>query len=159
MRLLSKLPTSEGTNPLVLATFQGAQTAQNRPRILFYGHYDVISAPSEGWDSDPFTLTGRDGYLYGRGATDNKGPILAVACAASALLAKRALACDLVFIIEGEEESGSVGFSEAVKRNIEAIGRADAILVSNSTWISEDRPCITYGLRGVVHCSVEVPFN
>jgi hypothetical protein len=49
-------------------------------------HYDVISAPREGWASDPFTLAGRDGYLYGRGATDNKGPVLAVACAAAALL-------------------------------------------------------------------------
>lgn len=77
----------------------------------------MISAPPEGWASDPFTLTGRNGYFYGRGATDNKGPILAVACAASELLGRRALECDLVFLIEGEEEAGSVGFSEAVKRH------------------------------------------
>lgn len=75
-------------------------------------------------------------------------------------------------ILEGEEEAGSVGFSECVKRNKvreifsvtsfnetsiqDLIGHIDAILVSNSTWISEDRPCITYGLRGVIHCSVTV---
>ena len=62
-------------------------------------------------------LTGRNGYLYGRGATDNKGPVMAVACAAADLLARRALDLDLVMLIEGEEEAGSGGFAEAVKRN------------------------------------------
>ncbi|KAI0685388.1 Zn-dependent exopeptidase [Cerioporus squamosus] len=125
-------------------------------RILFYGHYDVISARREGWTSDPFTLTGRNGYLYGRGATDNKGPVLAVACAAADLLARRALGVDLVMLVEGEEEAGSGGFVETVKRHKDKIGHIDAILVSNSTWIAEDTPCITYGLRGVVHCNVEI---
>ncbi|PCH40332.1 glutathione degradosome [Wolfiporia cocos MD-104 SS10] len=152
----SMLPTGEGTNPLVLATFHGTQTKQRRQRILFYGHYDVIAASGRGWSSDPFTLTGRNGYLYGRGATDNKGPIMAIACAAAELLSRRALDVDLVLLIEGEEEAGSGGFVEAVKKNKDAIGPIDAILVSNSTWIAEDRPCITYGLRGVVHCNVTI---
>lgn len=77
----------------------------------------MISAPPRGWSSDPFTLTGRNGYLYGRGATDNKGPIIAVACAAANLLSRRALELDLVFLIEGEEEAGSGGFDETVRRN------------------------------------------
>ena len=81
-----------------------------------FRHYDVIAAPSDGWSSDPYTLTGRNGYFYGRGATDNKGPILAVACAAYELLSQRALECDLVFLVEGEEEAGSTGFSESVKK-------------------------------------------
>lgn len=152
----SLLPTGDGTNPLVLATFHGTQTKRNRPRILFYGHYDVIAASARGWSSDPFSLTGRNGYLYGRGATDNKGPIMAVACAAADLLSRRALELDLIFVIEGEEEAGSGGFKEAVRKHKGAIGPIDAILVSNSTWIAEDTPCITYGLRGVVHCNVEV---
>ncbi|CCM00624.1 uncharacterized protein FIBRA_02660 [Fibroporia radiculosa] len=152
----SLLATGEGTNPLVLGTFHGTQTMHKRPRILFYGHYDVIAASARGWSSDPFTLTGRNGYLYGRGATDNKGPIMAVACAAADLLSRRALELDLVMLIEGEEEAGSGGFVEAVRRNKDAIGPIDAILVSNSTWIAEDTPCITYGLRGVVHCNVEI---
>jgi len=80
-------------------------------------HYDVISAPSNGWTSDPFTLSGRNGYLYGRGSTDNKGPIIAVACAAADLLSRRALEVDLVFLIEGEEEHGSLGFKDAVRQN------------------------------------------
>lgn len=56
-----------------------------------------------------------NGYLYGRGISDNKGPILAAAYAASDLLMRRALGCDVVFLIEGEEEAGSSGFEKAVK--------------------------------------------
>ncbi|KII90799.1 hypothetical protein PLICRDRAFT_174166 [Plicaturopsis crispa FD-325 SS-3] len=153
------LSTGDGTNPLVMATFEGTQGKHPKPRVLFYGHYDVISAPSASWLSDPFTLTGRNGYLYGRGVTDNKGPIMAAACAAADLLGKRALGLDLVFLIEGEEECGSTGFGEAVRKHKSLIGHIDAILVSNSTWIAEDPPCITYGLRGVVHCKVEVSSN
>ncbi|KAJ3769643.1 hypothetical protein FB446DRAFT_747087 [Lentinula raphanica] len=152
------LPTSESgsTNPLVLGTFTGNQGPSNRPRLLFYGHYDVIPAPPEGWDSDPFLLDGRNGYLYGRGVTDNKGPIIAVAFAAAELLYKRSLGVDVVFLVEGQEECGSVNFACAVDKYKDQIGHIDAILVSNSTWISEDTPCITYGLRGVIHCSIEI---
>ncbi|KAJ7622848.1 WD40-repeat-containing domain protein [Mycena polygramma] len=126
----SLLPTGEGLNPLVLGTFSGATTKnkQSRPRVLFYGHYDVISAPSEGWGSPPFTMNGRNGYLYGRGVTDNQGPILAIA-------------------VRREERCGSSGFGKAVRKHKDLVGNIDAILKT---------PCITYGLRGVVHCSLEV---
>ncbi|KAF8921560.1 hypothetical protein CPB85DRAFT_1271425 [Mucidula mucida] len=154
----SLIPTGEGMNPLVLGTFSGVQRqhAARKPRILFYGHYDVMPAPSDGWTSDPFVMTGKNGYLYGRGTTDNKGPIIAVAFAAAALLSSRQLAVDLVFLIEGEEESGSCGFEASVQAHKEAIGDVDAILISNSTWITDEHPCITYGLRGVVHCDIEI---
>lgn len=150
------LPTCEMGNPLVLATFQGTQGEQPKPRILFYGHYDVVSAPRDGWNSDPFTVLGRNGYLYGRGVTDNKGPIIAIACAAAELLRRRALGVDLVFLIEGEEEVGSTGFVDTVRKHKAQIGSIDAILLSNSTWITEYPPCITYGLRGVVHATVAI---
>ncbi|KAJ7584980.1 hypothetical protein C8J56DRAFT_139703 [Mycena floridula] len=155
----SLLPTGENTNPLVFATFSGTDGTSRKPRVLFYGHYDVISAPREGWNSDPFAVAGKNGYLYGRGVTDNKGPIMAVAFAAAGLLHSRALDVDLVFLIEGEEECGSAGFENAVRKHKEMIGHVDAILVSNSTWIAEEPPCITYGLRGVVHCALEISNN
>jgi di- and tripeptidase len=79
-------------------------------------HYDVISARGPAWESDPFTLSARNGYLYGRGVTDNKGPIMAIACAAADLLRRKALELDLVMLLEGEEEAGSGGFMETVKR-------------------------------------------
>lgn len=153
------LPTGEDTNPLVLATFHGSQTEHRKPRILFYGHYDVISARGDYWESDPFTLCARNGYLYGRGVTDNKGPIMAVACAAADLLRRRALELDVVMLLEGEEESGSRGFMETVQKHKDTIGPIDAILISNSTWIAEDTPCITYGLRGVIHSIIKVSSN
>lgn len=80
-------------------------------------HYDVISAPTDGWSSDPFKIDGRNGYLYGRGVSDDKGPIIVVACAAAELLRRRALGVDLIFLIEGEEEVGSTGFMDAVRKH------------------------------------------
>jgi di- and tripeptidase len=61
-------------------------------------------------------MSGRNGFLYGRGSTDNKGPIIAVACAAADLLSRRALEVDLVFLIEGEAEHGNTGFGDTVKK-------------------------------------------
>ncbi|KIM66941.1 hypothetical protein SCLCIDRAFT_109662 [Scleroderma citrinum Foug A] len=150
------LPTCELGNPLVLATFRGSQGKHPKPRILFYGHYDVISAPTDGWSSDPFKIDGRNGYLYGRGVSDDKGPIIVVACAAAELLRRRALGVDLIFLIEGEEEVGSTGFMDAVRKHKAQIGHVDGILLSNSTWITEFPPCITYGLRGVVHATAAI---
>jgi Peptidase family M20/M25/M40 len=86
-------------------------------------HYDVISAPPEGWESDPFKLTARNGYLYARGVADDKGPILAVACAAADLLRSRKLCVDLLFLVEGEEETGSGGFVDAVQKHKVGRGR------------------------------------
>ena len=77
-------------------------------------HYDVISAPPLGWESDPFKLTARNGYLYARGVADDKGPVLAIACAAADLLRARKLGVDLLFLVEGEEETGSDGFVDTV---------------------------------------------
>lgn len=84
--------------------------------IRLTSHYDVISARGSNWESDPFTLSARNGYLYGRGVTDNKGPIMAVACAAADLLRRRALELDVVMLLEGEEEAGSRGFMETVRK-------------------------------------------
>ncbi|KAF8607063.1 Zn-dependent exopeptidase [Ceratobasidium sp. AG-I] len=153
--------STEGVNPLVLATFRGRSSSTTnpparRPRILFYGHYDVISAPPLGWTSDPFTLSGHNGALYGRGVSDDKGPVLAVAFAASELLSRRMLDVDVVLLVEGEEEAGSVGFKKLFESVRERVGEIDCVLVSNSFWIDDVTPCITYGLRGVVHSSIEI---
>ncbi len=92
----------------------------------------------------------------GRGVSDNKGPILAAACAVHHLLSTRRLYSDVVFLIEGEEENGSVGFVEAVRRYKPEIGPIDVVLLSNSYWLDEDTPCLTVGLRGVVRATVSV---
>ena len=105
-----------GHNPIVLGKFHSKSA--NAKTILFYGHYDVITSRtgSTEWTDDPYTLSGRDGFLYGRGVSDNKGPVLAAMFAASDLLKER-LDVNITFLIEGEEECGSVGFAESVTAN------------------------------------------
>ena len=150
------LPTVDGKNPLVLAKFEGQSVSKTRKRVLFYGHYDVQPATEADWDTDPFELSGRNGYLYGRGIADNKGPILAVACAAAALRERRMLDVDLVMVIEGEEEAGSAGFLEAMQKYKDEIGHIDTILLSNSSWVGEDDHCVVFGLRGVIYASLSI---
>ncbi|GAA5821143.1 hypothetical protein JCM11251_001983 [Rhodosporidiobolus azoricus] len=158
------LPTGPNTNPIVLATFRANAApkpnrfeAPRRKRVAVYGHYDVVQASApELWTFDPFEMKGKDGWIYGRGVSDNKGPMLAVAAACESLRSQQALEADVVMIIEGEEETGSAGFQEAIKKNRDMIGDIDVILVSNSYWLGEDVPCLTFGLRGVIHASVKV---
>ena len=152
------LSTERPHNPVVLATFSGKlQPPEKRKRVLFYGHYDVVAADDKKgtWvGGDPFRMEGRNGYLYGRGVSDNKGPILAALFAVTDLMEKKALENDVVFLIEGEEEFGSRGFPEAVRQNKELIGEVDYVLLANSYWLDDETPCLTYGLRGVLHATV-----
>ncbi|ORY17481.1 hypothetical protein BCR34DRAFT_474887 [Clohesyomyces aquaticus] len=153
------LNTKDPYNPIVFAKFRGnPATAASRKKILFYGHYDVIPAENEQgkWKHDPFTLTGEGGYLYGRGISDNKGPIMAAIYAAHELANEQSLGSDIIFLIEGEEESGSRGFAEAIRSKKDLIGDVDWILLANSYWLDDYVPCLTYGLRGVIHATVQV---
>ncbi|KAI7532856.1 glutathione degradosome, partial [Hortaea werneckii] len=158
------LPTEDRYNPVILARFRGnPATRDQRKKILFYGHYDVVAA-EEGagkWmngDGDPFTMEGIDGYCYGRGTSDNKGPIMAAVFACAELVEAKALEGDVIFLIEGEEECGSRGFEKAVQdANAKGlIGDVDWVLVACSYWLDDRVPCLTYGLRGVVQATVQV---
>ncbi|KAF2157577.1 glutathione degradosome [Myriangium duriaei CBS 260.36] len=153
------LPTDDANNPVILAKFRGnPATASNRKKVLFYGHYDVVAAENENgkWNHDPFTMEGVNGYLYGRGASDNKGPIIAAIFACADLMSQQALDADIVFLIEGEEESGSRGFVKTIRQHKKLIGDIDWILLANSYWLDDRMPCLTYGLRGVIHATVQV---
>lgn len=156
------LSTSTSHNPVVYARFTGKKDAaagtEQRKRILFYGHYDVVAADNKKgtWSSDPFTVKGTNGFLYGRGVTDNKGPILAALYAVTDLIRAQQLENDVIFLIEGEEEFGSRGFKDAVRSNKKLIGEVDYILLANSYWLDDETPCLTYGLRGVLHATVSV---
>ncbi|KAI0464654.1 hypothetical protein LJB42_002274 [Komagataella kurtzmanii] len=153
------IPVKNG-NPIIHACFpaQVINSAKKKPsRILWYGHYDVVSADqSNGWVQDPFKMSAMDGYLYGRGVTDNKGPLLAAIYSVAELFSQDALKSDVVFLIEGEEESASFGFQEAVGAYKDVVGEIDWIFLSNSYWIDDHLPCINYGLRGVVGVKVEI---
>ncbi|KAI9179698.1 hypothetical protein H9P43_005028 [Blastocladiella emersonii ATCC 22665] len=161
------LPGSPGRNPLVLGRFhapaapaKGKAGAKPAKHIVFYGHYDVVPADPTQWETDPFELTGKNGVLYGRGVSDDKGPILAAIFAAAELQEAGQLTSTITFLIEGEEESGSAGLAEAIDAHADLIlgpsGKADVILMSNSSWFGERLPCLVYGQRGVVHATVTV---
>ncbi|QFZ28482.1 putative di- and tripeptidase [Clavispora lusitaniae] len=147
-------------NPLVYAKFtrNHKDSLHRKPvRVLWYGHYDVVEATDkEAWNTDPFSLTATDGVLYARGVSDNKGPILAAIYAVAELHSKELLSVDVVFIIEGEEECGSIGFQDIVLSQKKLIGEIDWIMLSNSYWIGDDVPCLNYGLRGVLNASIVV---
>lgn len=152
------LTTGDDTNPIVYARFNATSPDKVGKTVLFYGHYDVVGADATRpkWNTDPYQLTSLNGFLYGRGVTDNKGPILAALYGAADLVRQRSLRCDVVFLIEGEEESGSQGFHETVRRHKSQIGPVDWILLANSYWLDDYNPCLTYGLRGVVHANLLV---
>jgi di- and tripeptidase len=155
------LSSTEGVNPILFGRFEASDRSRPRKTVLFYGHYDVVDAEynldgDEESGADPFQLHPLNGYLYGRGVTDNKGPILAALYAVADLVQNKALNCDAVFLIEGEEEAGSRGFARTVQENRKLIGEIDWILLSNSYWLDDHIPCVTYGMRGVIHASIVV---
>ena len=152
------LPTEDGINPILLASFGASQDSVNKKTVLFYGHYDVVDAQYDQseWHAAPFQLQPLNGYLYGRGVTDNKAPILAALYAVADLVQHNALSCNVFFLIEGMEEAGSRGFIDAVQKNRDRFGPVDFILLSNSYWLDAHIPCLTYGMRGVIHASIIV---
>ncbi|TRX58408.1 dipeptidase [Fulvivirga sp. M361] len=126
------------------------------PTVLVYGHYDVQPAdPYELWDSPPFEPVIKDEKIYARGACDDKGQMYMHIKAFEAMNATNAQACNLKFMIEGEEEVGSDNLETFVRENKEKL-TADVILISDTAIISNDTPSITVGLRGLSYMEVEV---
>lgn len=127
--------------------------------VCIYGHLDVQPAKlSDGWDTEPFVLTEKDGKLYGRGSTDDKGPVLAWLNVIEAYRAlQREIPINIKFCFEGMEESGSEGLDKLIEsRKDTFFGDVDYICISDNYWLGTKKPCITYGLRGICYFSVEV---
>lgn len=128
----------------------------SRPTVLVYGHYDVQPAdPLERWDTPPFEPTVRDGKIYARGAADDKGQFYMHVKAFEYMMKNNALACNIKFMIEGEEEVGSVNLGTFVKENKERL-KNDVIVISDTSMISLEQPSIETGLRGLSYVEVEV---
>lgn len=153
-----ELPTGEKIElPPALFGILGKDKAKKT--VLIYGHLDVQPANiTDGWDSEPFVLTERNGKLYGRGSTDDKGPVL---CWLNALEAYKQigekLPVNIKFVFEGMEESGSLGLDELLyaEKN-KFLAGVDYVCISDNYWLGTTKPCITYGLRGVCYFGVEV---
>jgi acetylornithine deacetylase/succinyl-diaminopimelate desuccinylase-like protein len=141
-------------HPVIYGEWSGA--GEDAPVVLIYGHYDVQPALlSDGWHSEPFEPEERDGFIYGRGSSDDKGQIFAHVKAVEAILANRKPALNFKFLIEGEEEIGSVHLSDFVKANRDRL-KADVCVISDSGMPRPDQPAIVYSLRGLVHMELEV---
>ncbi|MFO1533903.1 MAG: M20/M25/M40 family metallo-hydrolase, partial [Thermoplasmatota archaeon] len=134
-------------HPVVYAEWLGAPKA---PTLLVYGHYDVQPPdPLERWLSDPFEPAVRDGRLYGRGVSDNKGPMLIPLKVAQAYFSTRgALPLNVKFIFEGEEEIGSRNLEPFLAANRTML-RADAVLSADGAMWRSDEPSVTIASRGV----------
>ena len=142
-------------NPLVYGDWLHA--GDDKPTVLIYGHYDVHPVdPLDLWTSPPFEPTVRDGNLYARGASDDKGQTFIHVKAVEALLAREgALPVNVKFIVEGEEESGGRTINAYVPAHADKL-TADVCLVSDTGILAPDQPVITYGLRGMWSCEVTV---
>lgn len=132
------------------------------PTVLVYGHYDVQPAtPLELWETPPFepsirkTAIHPDGAIFARGACDDKGQVYMHVKAFELMMQTNSLACNVKFMIEGEEEVGSSNLGIFVKANKERL-KADVVLISDTSIIANDIPSIDCGLRGLSYVEVEV---
>jgi len=134
----------------------------NLPTVLVYGHYDVQPPdPLELWDSPPFepiikeTEKHPEGAIFARGSSDDKGQMYMHVKALELMVKTDQLPCNVKFMIEGEEEVGSVSLAKYVGENKEKL-KNDVILISDTGMISREYPSITTGLRGLSYVEVEV---
>ena len=128
------------------------------PHVIIYGHYDVHPAdPLNLWESPAFEPEERGGRLYGRGAADNKGPLMThIAAVAKLVESDPDIPLRITFMIEGEEEMGSPSFPQFLERYSERLKQADLVFLSDTGIPNEDQVVITCGLRGLVLFDVEV---
>lgn len=140
--------TTDG-NPIVYAE---SAPVPGAPVALIYGHYDVQPPdPLDEWHSPPFEPTLRDGNLYARGATDDKGQMLThVESVASLLDNSGELPLQVKFLIEGEEEIGSPSLEPFVAANRDKLA-CDVVVISDSSQFAPGMPAITYGLKGIAY--------
>lgn len=143
-----------GGHPIVTAR---NEHKPGRRTVMIYGHYDVQPVePLAEWTTPPFEPVVRDGIIYARGSTDNKGQILAhVLGVGETLREKGELPVNLIFLIEGEEEVGSKHLADFLAANRDAL-RCDLIAISDTGMIAPRTPTFTYGLRGITAMEVRV---
>ena len=144
----TEVVATEG-HPLVYAE---SPRIEGAPTALVYGHYDVQPPePLELWTSPPFEPTKREGNLYARGATDDKGQLFTHVKSAEAWIkVEGRLPINLKFLIEGEEEVGSENVEKFIAENPRRLA-CDCVVVSDSAQLAPGMPAITYGLRGIVY--------
>lgn len=141
-------------HPVVVAR---SKPVPHKPTVLIYGHYDVQPVdPLDQWTSPPFEPVIKDGRIFARGATDNKGQFMAHICGVEQMLARHAaLPLNLIFVIEGEEEIGSPNLAPFLTTHREDL-KCDIVAISDSGMVGPGIPTFTYGLRGIACMEIAV---
>jgi acetylornithine deacetylase/succinyl-diaminopimelate desuccinylase-like protein len=141
--------------PVVYGEWLGA--GPDQPTVLVYGHYDVVPAAIEdGWDTDPFAPVVKDGKIYARGATDDKGQLFIHVKALEAYLRTGdGPPVNVKFILEGEEEVSSPNLRPFIEEHLDLL-KADVCVISDSSMPALDRPAITHSLRGMTYVEIHV---
>jgi acetylornithine deacetylase/succinyl-diaminopimelate desuccinylase-like protein len=131
--------------------------APGKPTVLIYAHYDVQPVdPEHLWTSPPFHPEVRDGKLYARGASDDKGPLFMHVKVIEAWLKNSGkLPVNIKLCVEGEEEIGSPHLPEFIERNRDKL-KADVVAISDSPMLERGKPSILYGLRGLCALQIDV---
>jgi acetylornithine deacetylase/succinyl-diaminopimelate desuccinylase-like protein len=149
MGLAAELLETPG-HPVVLAR---NNHLAGRRTVLIYGHYDVQPVdPIDLWNSHPFEPEIRDGSIFARGASDNKGQMLAHVLGVEKTLRENTdLPVNLIFLFEGEEEIGSPHLAAFLQQHREKL-RCDVIAISDTGMVAPGVPTLGYGLRGIACC-------
>jgi len=144
----------ESSPPLILATLI---VNENSKTIGIYGHYDIQPEdPVSEWHTQPFLLTQKKGKFYGRGVADNKGHIVQNLFAIKSLIEEKKLKNNIVFILEGEEETGSINFEDYVKDAEDVLSKIDVFYLIDTGMHQKNVPQIFYGLRGIIYFELKI---
>ena len=137
------------TSPLVVGEIQASNGAADAPTVLLYGHFDVQPPdPLELWESEPFAPEVRDGYIYARGAIDDKGNSFLLLKAAELLAREGALPVNVRLAFDGEEETGGHSIVDFLTRDERG---ADACVIFDAGMPREDVPAFDLGVRGLIY--------
>lgn len=149
-----KLCETDG-NPVIFG--KHLKAGADKPTVLIYGHYDVQPPdPLDLWETAPFEPTERDGKVYARGASDDKGQAyIHVKAIETWLKSGQDVPVNIKIILEGEEEVGSPNLVPFLKEYKDELA-CDMVLVSDTAMFAKDTPSITYGLRGLAYMELEV---
>jgi acetylornithine deacetylase/succinyl-diaminopimelate desuccinylase-like protein len=142
-------------HPVVYGEWLGA--GPDKPTLLVYGHYDVVPAALEdGWHTDPFEPVIKDGRVYARGATDDKGQLFIHVKALEAYLNETGHApINVKYLIEGEEEVSSPNLAPFIRDHLELL-KADVCVISDTSMPTIETPSITHSLRGMTYIQIDL---
>jgi acetylornithine deacetylase/succinyl-diaminopimelate desuccinylase-like protein len=143
-------------HPVVYGEWLGA--GPDAPTVLVYGHYDVVPASKaeDGWDTEPFEPVEKDGKIYARGATDDKGQLFIHVKALEAYLKTSGAApVNVKYLIEGEEEVSSPNLTPFLQEHLDLLA-CDVCVISDSSMRIIEEPAVTHSLRGMTYLEVHV---